>query len=648
MNAVSPSANNRFNGVVFIAGRRVIEERRYIDGKVYVTLWTYDAMDRVTSTTYPDGEVVNYTYNAQLLLDSMIGSSTYVAAGTGYNAAGQPTSISYNGVVTTMVYHAQTFRLTSISAPGLGLSLGYSHFPNGNISQVTDGQDVINLGYDDLDRMASASGAFTASYTIDQIGRMLSKTEGVLSHSYQYADPNHKHAPSAISGVGRVYDANGNLSSHPSLGEGYEFNPENHLVKITVNGAYAIRMGYDGDGRRAKRVDALGTVHYPGPHYERNVGTGADTTEVITKLYWAHFGPYRRLIAVRRTVVGGASDLYFLHHDHLGSTKAITGTAGGPYKYYPFGWAYQEVSNPPTDSLYTGQKRDLSTGLYFYGARYYNPAIGMFVQPDSIVPQPGNPQSLNRYSYGLNNPLRYTDPTGHEEEEEPYYIFVGGYGTTSQSNPSDWGPMINNLGLKGEGVDYGFFEWQSGWSGKGTASIDRSTADAAPELARQIGQHKNVTLVGHSKGGALIMEYLAEVAEGRPIGNRNVKRAFTIDSPLDGLLADSPLGFPEVSAQFRRFDPLGIGTVAGRDRLAGLPGRLVQKRMTVDIANLDNPNDWFGSSPIPGISYRSVPLGDALAGHFTRGGGVSVHGLLMASPQASSYVAYPYGLSGGW
>jgi RHS repeat-associated protein len=66
----------------------------------------------------------------------------------------------------------------------------------------------------------------------------------------------------------------------------------------------------------------------------------------------------------------------------------------------------------PTDKLFTGQRLD-STGLYYYGARYYDPQIGRFISPDTIVPDPANPQSLNRYSYCLNNPLKYTDPTGH-------------------------------------------------------------------------------------------------------------------------------------------------------------------------------------------------------------------------------------------
>jgi RHS repeat-associated protein len=62
---------------------------------------------------------------------------------------------------------------------------------------------------------------------------------------------------------------------------------------------------------------------------------------------------------------------------------------------------------------YTGQEFDAGTGLLYYGARYYDPALGRFVQPDTLVPDPANPQSLNRYAYVLNNPLKYTDPSGH-------------------------------------------------------------------------------------------------------------------------------------------------------------------------------------------------------------------------------------------
>ncbi len=72
----------------------------------------------------------------------------------------------------------------------------------------------------------------------------------------------------------------------------------------------------------------------------------------------------------------------------------------------------------PTARRYTGQRLDAATGLYFYNARYYDPGLARFTQPDTIVPDPGDPQSLNRYSYAGNNPLRYTDPSGFFSEDE--------------------------------------------------------------------------------------------------------------------------------------------------------------------------------------------------------------------------------------
>jgi RHS repeat-associated protein len=78
----------------------------------------------------------------------------------------------------------------------------------------------------------------------------------------------------------------------------------------------------------------------------------------------------------------------------------------------PFGECRNSQGNPGTDKLFTGQRLD-GTGLYYYGARYYDASIGRFISADTIVPNPANPQAFNRYTYALNNPLKYTDPTGH-------------------------------------------------------------------------------------------------------------------------------------------------------------------------------------------------------------------------------------------
>jgi RHS repeat-associated protein len=66
----------------------------------------------------------------------------------------------------------------------------------------------------------------------------------------------------------------------------------------------------------------------------------------------------------------------------------------------------------PTALGFTGQRLDANVGLLYYRARYYDPGLGRFIQPDTTVPDPGNPQNLNPYGYVLNNPLKHVDPSG--------------------------------------------------------------------------------------------------------------------------------------------------------------------------------------------------------------------------------------------
>ncbi len=117
----------------------------------------------------------------------------------------------------------------------------------------------------------------------------------------------------------------------------------------------------------------------------------------------------------RRTVWPGVP---LFEHDHLGSTTKVlssTGAVLATQKYHPYGRTRATTGVNPTDKLFTGHQQE-GTGtreLYFAQARFYDPWIGLFTQPDSIVPEPGNPQALNRYAYVYNNPMRYTDPSGY-------------------------------------------------------------------------------------------------------------------------------------------------------------------------------------------------------------------------------------------
>lgn len=115
----------------------------------------------------------------------------------------------------------------------------------------------------------------------------------------------------------------------------------------------------------------------------------------------------------------------------------------------------------PTDKLFTGQRLD-TTGLYYYNARYYDPNIGRFISPDTIVQDYYNPQTLNRYSYCINNPLKIVDPTGNEGEaigvgiDEKSIVEVrsigGGYWVDYGNGTYGW--SSSESGLQDIGVSY--------------------------------------------------------------------------------------------------------------------------------------------------------------------------------------------------
>ncbi|MFZ1476044.1 MAG: RHS repeat-associated core domain-containing protein, partial [Anaerolineae bacterium] len=82
-------------------------------------------------------------------------------------------------------------------------------------------------------------------------------------------------------------------------------------------------------------------------------------------------------------------------------------------RYKPWGESRYTFGATPTQRRFTGQVLDeVAGGLYFYNARYYDPALGRFAQADTLIPQPQNPQSLNRYAYAANNPILFTDQQG--------------------------------------------------------------------------------------------------------------------------------------------------------------------------------------------------------------------------------------------
>lgn len=121
--------------------------------------------------------------------------------------------------------------------------------------------------------------------------------------------------------------------------------------------------------------------------------------------------------------------------------------------YLPFGHERNHTGTDISDYKFTDQEKDKETKLYNYDARLYDPVTGQFNMADTLVPDEYNPQSLNRYTYCLNNPLIYVDPTGH------FY-----FGTLIESDPG--GFDLDYGGIRPEGhVDFSRYDdfGELGW-----------------------------------------------------------------------------------------------------------------------------------------------------------------------------------------
>jgi RHS repeat-associated protein len=162
---------------------------------------------------------------------------------------------------------------------------------------------------------------------------------------------------------------------------------------------------YDGDGKRVKSTfNGTISTYFVGVHYEV---TNPGANQTITKYYYA--GSQR--IAMRSN-----GTLSYLLGDHLGSTSMVTDASGNnpiETRYKAWGEVRYASGNTPTKYTFTGQYSDSYINLLWYGSRHYDPALGRFISPDTIIPNPSDSQGWDRYAYTFNNPLRYVDPDGH-------------------------------------------------------------------------------------------------------------------------------------------------------------------------------------------------------------------------------------------
>jgi len=380
---------------------------------------------------------------------------------------------------------------------------------------------------------AVAPPTLSETYAYDRLGNL--RVKAGVGYEYPAARQPRPHAPIRVGGQPYAYDANGNLTS--GGGRTFVWNGWNQLASVSQAGVTET-YAYDAAGARVTRTSNGATIVTVADLWERTVG-GATT-------HFYRFGA--DVIGVRRSDQGTRH----LFSDHLGSVSAATTASGalvGMQHYDPWG-RVRTGGIGLTARTFTGQRLD-ATGLLYYHARYYDPTLGRFIAPDSLVPEPGAPQSLNRYAYVYNNPLKYTDPTGHWIESAVDIAFIAYDIWDITQNGLTWD---NGLALA---ADVGGL-LLPGLTGLGMAVRGGKAAKAAAEAASHGDEAADL-----ARSATRISENLAQEAAQRtlPLGFKNADEFAQFGARLKQGLQNA--GYGDVQAAFRGSSVTGVSFKTG-------------------------------------------------------------------------------------
>jgi RHS repeat-associated protein len=299
--------------------------------------------------------------------------------------------------------------------------------------------------YDSLDRLKTypdASGTVTQNYYDD--GRIKDNTIG----TYNYANTAKKYQNTSVtlSTDALAYYKNRGIAALPSptatRALNISYNTFKSPVEITEDGVDKLSFVYNDNNSRSamfygsthtdKNLRPLRKYYSADGSMEikHNIQTG--TVEFVT--YIGGDG-YSAPVVYKKTftAANAQEQMLYLHRDYQGSILAITNEVGSIVEKRLFdAWgsllSIQNGSSQPIandqwllDRGYTGHEHLQSVGLIHMNGRLYDPKLHRFLQPDNYVQDPSNTQNYNRYSYVLNNPLKYTDPSGEAANYPPGY-----------------------------------------------------------------------------------------------------------------------------------------------------------------------------------------------------------------------------------
>jgi RHS repeat-associated protein len=440
------------------------------DGQSYTIAYQFNTGNELTQTTYPDARVVGVTYSGNGMISSVQEPSSGAAYLTsmGYSVAGLKTGISLgNGITETYGYDPNRLQLTSQTANTSGGTslVNLNYYYKATAGQMGTGTTTGNAGqlmainnsstidgltesaaytYDLERRLATATQTSngqtaTRKFDYDQWGNRLDEYDALsggneleaMTMAQTNAVTNNQIQSVTTAGgtVSFTYDADGNLTNDGN--HTYQYDAENRIV--SVDGGGTASYAYDYRNRRVKKTVGATSTHYVWDQRrvlaEHNALNGAGIADYV---YAANLmlgtGPGNALGG------NGGSFTYYVS-DRLNARVLVDkyGNFQGQQNHLPFGEDFAESGAQDKHHL-TTYERDAEAGTDYGFNREYEFGLGRFMAADPISDgafgggkrggcsasrgriNPNNPQSLNLYTYALNDPIDSSDQTGLETD----------------------------------------------------------------------------------------------------------------------------------------------------------------------------------------------------------------------------------------
>ena len=372
--------------------------------------YAYDEEGRRASLTYPDGKASTSAYDGAgrlaLVTDWTGAQTAYV-----YDPAGRLLTTTYpNVVLETRAYDGagRLTRITTAKDASVLENITYAYDSRGNRKSETALSGTTTYSYDALSRLASVTypDASAESYTYDAAGNRLTKTRGAGTTSYAYDAAGR--LQSVIDPGGETtfaYDANGNTLSRvaPSATTTYTYDAKDRTVGIS-DGTQVQTMTYDADAVRiAQTLDGATTAYVQ----DALAGNEQIAQEITAAATTSH------VLGLSHIATTDGSSTTYLHADALGSARLLTDGSGAVQGTTAYdAWGQVVGASGPQSSLgFTGEEQG-GFGLTYLRARFYDSALGRFLQEDSLPGLAIDTQGLAAYVYCRDNPVVLTDPSG--------------------------------------------------------------------------------------------------------------------------------------------------------------------------------------------------------------------------------------------